>query len=1143
MWVADLTDAKVYAYNMETKERDPDKDFNTLEAAGNVAPEGIWSDGITLWVADEDDDKLYSYNLSRDEALDLKFLNVDDEPPDDEDDNNIAGFDPDITEYEHKEPSLLYARIRALTKDPDAHLSYDRPNVLGTDPPYYTALNEGENVLNITVTADGNPTYKQYTLTLPTIDDVPNEWGTTSWVIPAPQGARAPRTRGAISEAGDIDWINVVMEPDQLYEVVLKGAAYGNSDRTLTMPFLGGIVSAENLFGGQDPDTGATLPRILTHTSYEDTWDIGTRSVSGLDGWARTLFRHSEGEGAPQVFQVVVAGAFPEHVGTYDVQVREVEDDHYPNDHTAAVDITLGTPVEGRIDYRFDQDWFRTPPLIDGRYIIEARHGERCYWVDVHDRDGEYINLGSRNCRFVFDQRASITHHYLKVDGLSPETRGPYKLYIYKPLPLSGNRHVGGTLSVDPADVFDHDGVTNATRNNSWTYQWYYALSTGDRPIPGATGSEYTLTDAEGRNSIRARVCYRDDRNRGRRECVYSEATTRIFRNVPVPTTWPFLPAGLTVGDEFRLLFVTKNTRSATLNRMEEYDAWVRRQARADNPVLAPATLTVTRVSPFHAVGSTSTVSARDNTGTNYSEDDPGVPIYWLGGQKAADDYADFWDGSWDHRNPGTLSDGSSITFTNSHTIWTGTNSSGYEKTVTNDDATTHYGLGNTSVTAGRPSSSGAGQMLDRTNSSASGQKRMYGISFVYRVVEGTANQQGNQPATGLPAIGGDHNVGDTVTADVTGIADEDGLTNVVYSYQWLSGDSELTGETNASYTLAGTDFGQTVAVRVTFGDDAGNEETLTSEGIYPVMTARENTPAAGMPTISGTPQVGQTLTADTSGVIDADGLDDVSYAYSWSAGDDEISGVTGNTYTLTAAEQGKAITVTVTFTDDAGNEEAITSAATAAVAPAPLTASIHDAPESHDGENSFTFELRFSETPEPDFSYETLRDQALTASGGTVTNALRLDPPGNVRWEITVEPSSDADVTIVLPVTTDCADQGAICTAEGRMLSAEAALTVAGPTELPPAPEDLTHTVNDDGHVVLSWTAPDDDHITGYRIMRRMPRQGENTLLAYEPDTGTTDTTYTDEDVVAGELYVYRVKAINAAGVGPHSNYVNAEW
>ena len=37
---------------MATKARDPGKDFDTLEAAGNDA--GLWSDGVTLWVADHD---------------------------------------------------------------------------------------------------------------------------------------------------------------------------------------------------------------------------------------------------------------------------------------------------------------------------------------------------------------------------------------------------------------------------------------------------------------------------------------------------------------------------------------------------------------------------------------------------------------------------------------------------------------------------------------------------------------------------------------------------------------------------------------------------------------------------------------------------------------------------------------------------------------------------------------------------------------------------------------------------------------------------------------------------------------------------------------------------------------------------------
>ena len=45
--------------------------------------------------------------------------------------------------------------------------------------------------------------------------------------------------------------------------------------------------------------------------------------------------------------------------------------------------------------------------------------------------------------------------------------------------------------------------------------------------------------------------------------------------------------------------------------------------------------------------------------------------------------------------------------------------------------------------------------------------------------------------------------------------------------------------------------------------------------------------------------------------------------------------------------------------------------------------------------------------------------------TGGEITGARRLEPPGNVRWEIQVRPDSDSTVTIVLPVTTDCAADG----------------------------------------------------------------------------------------------------------------------
>ena len=99
-------------------------------------------------------------------------------------------------------------------------------------------------------------------------------------------------------------------------------------------------------------------------------------------------------------------------------------------------------------------------------------------------------------------------------------------------------------------------------------------------------------------------------------------------------------------------------------------------------------------------------------------------------------------------------------------------------------------------------------------------------------------------------------------------------------------------------------------------------------------------------------------------------------------ADDADIEDATNSTYTLVDADDGKAIKVRVSFSDDAGYAETLTSAATSAVSAAPtaLTAQFLDTPSSHDGQTSFTFELRFSE--ELHLSYVTLRDHAFTVTG-----------------------------------------------------------------------------------------------------------------------------------------------------------------
>ena len=303
-----------------------------------------------------------------------------------------------------------------------------------------------------------------------------------------------------------------------------------------------------------------------------------------------------------------------------------------------------------------------------------------------------------------------------------------------------------------------------------------------------------------------------------------------------------------------------------------------------------------------------------------------------------------------------------------------------------------------------------------------------------------------NTSAAGAPTISGTPQVEQTLTADTSSITDEDGLTNVSYRYQWLAGGSAISGATGSSHTLTASEQGQTIQVRVTFTDDADNAETLTSEATVAVAAAA-NREATGQPTISGTPQVGQTLTADTANIVDQDGLTNVSYSYQWIAGGSDIGGATGSTYTLTASEQGQTIQVRVTFTDDADNAETLTSEATAEVtaAPVPLTVSVTvSAPASHDGSSEFTFEIEFSE--EVKLSYVSLKNHAFNVTGGSVERAQRTDKPSNISWLITVKPQGNGDVIIELPTTTDCDADGAICTGDGRKLSNSLSFTVSGP-------------------------------------------------------------------------------------------------
>ncbi|EMI21354.1 vcbs repeat-containing protein [Rhodopirellula maiorica SM1] len=135
----------------------------------------------------------------------------------------------------------------------------------------------------------------------------------------------------------------------------------------------------------------------------------------------------------------------------------------------------------------------------------------------------------------------------------------------------------------------------------------------------------------------------------------------------------------------------------------------------------------------------------------------------------------------------------------------------------------------------------------------------------------------------------------------------------------------QLIFDPTENQATVGTATATTITITV---DDS---QTTKSETIV-VDATSINDDATGQPVIVGVAAQGQTLTANTSGIADDDGLG--SFVYQWTRGGSVIGTATSSTYTLTAADIGHAIRVSVSFTDALGsNEGPLLSTATANVA------------------------------------------------------------------------------------------------------------------------------------------------------------------------------------------------------------------
>jgi len=154
---------------------------------------------------------------------------------------------------------------------------------------------------------------------------------------------------------------------------------------------------------------------------------------------------------------------------------------------------------------------------------------------------------------------------------------------------------------------------------------------------------------------------------------------------------------------------------------------------------------------------------------------------------------------------------------------------------------------------------------------------------------------------TGTVSITGTTEVGQTLTANISNLGGSG-----VITFQWMRGGNTVIGSDNV-YIVQSTDVGTTITVTVTRSDNSGSVTSKPTAVISPIIT--------GNVTISGIPEVGQRLTANTSG-LDNSGK----FSYQWLCAGTVINNANLSTYTVQLADAGSSITVSVTSTGISGS-------------------------------------------------------------------------------------------------------------------------------------------------------------------------------------------------------------------------------
>ena len=380
-----------------------------------------------------------------------------------------------------------------------------------------------------------------------------------------------------------------------------------------------------------------------------------------------------------------------------------------------------------------------------------------------------------------------------------------------------------------------------------------------------------------------------------------------------VPADWGLKPTDVAAGSQFRLIFLSSTKRNGSPTAISNYNTFVQGRAAAGHTDIR------THSAGFKAVVCTAAADARDNTRTTGT----GVPIYWLNGTKVADNYGDFYDGSWDDEanDKNEFGTNGPDTSQNANYPLTGCEDNG---TGALNSTNNSLALGTTFPTVGRPNSSTSGHGPLSSNGSVTPEitRPMYGLSAVFQV----ATPAPGSP-TGLSATArGSDEINLSWTApnssggsDITGYKIESS-SDAGSNWSNLVTD---TGNTNTAYQHAGLSPGDTRHYRVSAINSVGtsapsntaNATTATvTDTTAPTVTSITRQDPTSSPTKS------DTLTWRVTFSETVESVDPADFVITGTTATLTVTAVTNSVYDVTASGGDLASvneTVTLAFATD----------------------------------------------------------------------------------------------------------------------------------------------------------------------------------------------------------------------------------